>query len=170
MATALGVARTGATHVSAACAALSGLCFLAIFLVNVTQIGLRSLAGGGWIWVTDLSQLLFIWMVMLGTVAAYHAHEHIVVDFLVARLTGLRETVAAGLTRVVEIGLFAILLQTGLDVARVRGGISYIQLGVPTSWGFYAIPVAAALLLLLAFLLPLRFERPVMQDEIGHSP
>lgn len=169
---ALAGVRTGARRLSALCAVVSGICFLAIFLVNLLQIGLRTFAGGGFIWVTDLSQLLFIWMVMLGTVTAYHAREHIVVDFLVAKLSGVRELVLAGATRVIEIALFALLIQAGAEVARVRGGISYIQLGVPTSWGYAAIPVAGGLLLLTALILPLRFERMLYEDDIepGASP
>lgn len=148
---------------------LSGLCFLAIFGINIVQIGMRTLAGGGFIWVTDLSQLLLLWMVMLGTVAAYHAREHIVVDFLVVRLTGVSEKLIASLTRAVEIGLFVFLLQTGVQVTQVRAGIDYIQLGIPTSWGFAAIPVAAVALLLVAVVLPLRFERQQAQDEIENG-
>lgn len=166
MSTLLSATRMVVLHVSRASAMLSGLCFLAIFLVNVVQIGLRTLAAGGLIWVTDLSQLLFIWMIMLGTVAAYHAREHIVVDFLVARLTGQSATIIAAVTRAVEIGLFAFLLHTGLQVTRIRAGIDYIQLGIPTSWGFAAIPAAAVVLLLTSLVLPLRFERQLTQDDI----
>lgn len=158
--------RSAAAAIGAGAAAMSGLAFLALFVVNTAQIARRTFFGGGWIWVTDFSQLVFLWMVMLGTVAAYQARAHIVVDFLVARLSGLTEMSLAVLVRVIELALFAYLLVGGMEVARNRGGIAYIQLGIPTSWGFYALPAAAALLIVIAISLPLRFERQEAMDDI----
>jgi TRAP-type transport system small permease protein len=158
--------RSVAAAIGAAAGAVAGLAFLALFVVNMAQIIRRTFFEGGWIWVTDFSQLVFLWMVMLGTVAAYHARAHIVVDFLVAKLSGVSELAVATLVRGIELALFGYLLVGGLDVARNRGGIAYIQLGVPTSWGFYALPVAAALLIVIALSLPLRFEREQALDDI----
>lgn len=166
---ALALARTSAGAVATVAGTLSGVAFLILFAVNLAQIALRTFGEGGWIWVTDLSQLLFVWMVMLGTVAAYHARDHIVVDFLIAGFTGVREVVIATAIRVIEIALFVLLFLGGFDVAVNRAGFSYVQLGIPTSWGYAAIPIAAVLLVLIALALPLRFPRQEADDEIADA-
>ena len=136
---------------------VAAVAFLAIFVVNIAQIVLRGL-GGGWVWVGDLSQLLFIWTVMLGATAAFCLREHIVASFLIDRLSGRPRLAAALVIRIIEVAFFAILLVAGLNVAQVRGNIDYVQLGVPTAWAFYAIPVAAGLMLVAGLTLDLRHE------------
>ncbi|QBI18421.1 TRAP transporter small permease subunit [Egibacter rhizosphaerae] len=158
--------RAGVHHLARACAGLAGLCFFAIFLINAVQIAMRTFFGGGFLWVTDLSQLLFVWMVMLGVVVAYHQRGHIVVDFVVARFQGRSELALATAVRAIELVLFASLVYAGIQVTLVRTGIAYIQLGLPTSWAFAAVPTAGTLLLLAALVLPLRFEREAARDDV----
>jgi TRAP-type transport system small permease protein len=147
-------------------AVLAGACFFAIFVLNVVQIAMRTFGGGGFLWSTDLSSVLFVWMVMLGIAAAYHQRGHIVVDFIVARAHGLSERIIALVVRGVEITVFGVLVYAGTEVAMLRTGISFIQLDAPTSWAFSAVPVGGALMLLSAVVLPLRLERPAVQDDI----
>lgn len=142
---------------------VAAVTFLVIFVVNVAQIVLRSL-GSGWVWVGDLSQLLFIWTIMMGATAAFCLREHIVASFLIERLSGRLKLAAALFIRAIEVAFFGILLIAGASVADVRGRIDYIQLHVSTAWAFYAIPVAAGLMLLAALTLDLRSE-----DEQPHA-
>lgn len=146
---------------------VAGSAFAAIFIVNIAQILARSV-GGGWVWVNDLSQLLFIWTVMLGATAAYCLREHIVASFFLDRLTG-RMAVAVGLViRVLEVVFFAILVIAGARVAAIRGDIEYIQLQVPTAWAYWSIPAGAALMLVAALSLRLGSppQVPVDVEEI----
>lgn len=67
---------------------VAGLLFAALLVLNLVQVALRSVTNG-FIWVTDLSQLLLLWMVMMGTVAAYCFNEHIVTGYLDGKLQEL---------------------------------------------------------------------------------
>lgn len=148
--------------IGAATAWIAGLAFAAIFVLNLAQMVLRQF-GHGWLWVTDLSQLLLLWTVMLGAVAAFCRYEHIVTGWLDGKLTGGALRVLLIVLRVVEIGFFAILVASGAAVTQARDSIPYVQLGVPTSWSYAAIPVAAALLVAAALTLPL--HAPVTVTE-----
>jgi TRAP-type C4-dicarboxylate transport system permease small subunit len=142
----------------------AGLAFFAIFCVNLAQIATRAL-GGGLVWVPDLSQLLFLWTVMLGTVAAYCRGEHVVTGLMDGRLRGKAEVAFLAAVRAIEFAFFAILVVAGAHVTGVRGSISYVQLGGPTSWAYAAIPVAALLMAIVAVILPLRPTQP--DSDVG---
>lgn len=149
--------------VGTSCAWLAGLVFLVILTVNLVQVVARA-AGGGWVGVPDLSVLLFLWLTMLGTVAAYARGDHIVTGFLVERLRGPAVGVHTLVIRAAELVFFGILAIAGTRVTQVRGGIEYVQLHISTAWAYLAIPVTAALLVVLAVTRPLRLDRaPVAQ-------
>jgi TRAP-type C4-dicarboxylate transport system permease small subunit len=137
----------------------AGLLFAALLVINLVQVGLRSIANG-FIWVTDLSQLFLLWMVMLGTVAAYCFNEHIVTGYLDGKLRGTSLKVLLVVLRVLEAAFFLILIVAGYAVASVRGGIPYVQLGISTAWTYAAIPVAGVLLLIASAARPLSVPDP----------
>jgi len=145
---------------------VAGLAFAVIFAVNLVQMVARAL-GGGWVWVPDVSQLLFLWLIMLGSVAAYCHGEHIVTGYLDGKLTGRSRRVLSVVLRVVEVVFFLVLVVSGSYVVQVRGNINYIQLGIPTSWAYLAIPVGGALMALAALTMPLisRPTEPVLAGD-----
>ncbi|MGH3358069.1 MAG: TRAP transporter small permease [Nocardioidaceae bacterium] len=137
----------------------AGLLFCGLLVINVTQVTVRAL-GEGMIWVTDLSQLMLLWMVMMGTVAAYCSNEHILTGYLDSRLDGYARALLLVVLRLLEIVFFLILLVAGYSVASVRAEIPYVQLGISTGWTYASIPTAGALLLLAAAALPLHRPEP----------
>jgi len=132
--------------VIAASAAVAGVLFAAIFAMNVVQIFARAISGG-WIWVGDLNQLLFAWMIMLGAAAAYGRVDHITADLFAERLPRIGRAILAYAMRFVELAIGIVLLVSGMQVAATRMNIPYIQLGVPTGLTFYAIPALGILML-----------------------
>src|SRR5690606_34355414 len=105
--------------------------FIALLVVNLVQVVLRA-AGGGFVWVTDLSQLMLLWLVMIGTVAAYCAGEHIVTGYLDRKLAGRAQGVLLLGLRVLEALFFFVLIVAGWSVTTVRAAIPYVQLGIST--------------------------------------
>lgn len=138
----------------AACAA-----FTVIFVVNIAQIIARPI-DGGWVWVSDLSRLLFAWTVMLGAAAAYGKNDHIVASFLVERLPRLGQRFVGVLVRAIELLVGFILVVAGSQVVATRMEIPFIQLGVPTGWAFVAIPVLGAFMLLFGL---------TTAPDVGHA-
>jgi TRAP-type C4-dicarboxylate transport system permease small subunit len=133
--------------------------FIALLVINLVQVFLRSITNG-LIWVTDLSQLMLLWMVMMGTVAAYCYNEHIVTGYLDGKLRGTALKVLLVVLRVLEALFFLILIIAGYAVASVRAGIPYVQLGISTGWTYVSIPVAGVLLLIAAAARPLSVADP----------
>ena len=155
------------TRVAAVTAAawVAGIFFGIIFAVNVAQIVLRQL-DAGWIWATDLSRLLFIWMVMLGAAAAYGLREHVVASFIVEKVPDRLQWIPTIVVRVLEVLVALILLFAGIAVAQNRAQIDYVQLeGVSTGWAYLSVPVLGALMLLCALTLPLKPETTAEQVE-----
>lgn len=144
------------------CSHAAGLALLTIFVVNVTQVLLRTL-GVGWVWVGDLSKLLMLWTVMMGAAAAYCRHEHIVGGFFGERLEGVAGQLFRLAIRLVEVAFFFLLAIAGARVTVARSSIDYVQLGLSSGWAYAAIPIGAALMLLAAMGLPLR--HPVAHNE-----
>lgn len=126
---------------------IAGALFAAIFVVNIVQIVARQVQGG-WIWVGDLTQLMFAWMVMLGAAAAYGRAEHIVADFLLDRLPRAGRLALATLLRALELVIGFVILVAGMQVASTRMSIDYVQLGWPTGLAYFAIPTLGLLMLL----------------------
>lgn len=140
----------------------AGVLFAVIFAINVAQIVARQISGG-WIWVSDLSRLLFAWTVMLGAAAAYGRHEHIVASFLVERVPPRWQWIPALVVRVIEVLVALILVLAGLQVASTRAQIEYVQLeGASTGWAYLAVPALGTLMLLFAATSPLT---PETKDE-----
>lgn len=135
-------------RVIAAAGWVSAAAFVTIFVLNLANIAGRQF-NSGMVWVSDLSELLFAWMIMLGAAAAYGRNDHIVAGFLVERFPALAQRVVAFGVRGIELVLGFVLLAAGYHVAATRMDVPYVQLGVPTGWTFLAIPALGALLLLL---------------------
>jgi TRAP-type C4-dicarboxylate transport system permease small subunit len=138
---------------------VSAALFIGLLVLNLVQVGLRA-AGGGFVWVTDLSQVMLLWMVMTGVVAAYCAGEHIVTGYLDTKLSGRPQAVLLLGLRVLEVLFFLVLVVAGYTVTTVRAAIPYVQLGISTGWTYAAIPVAGLLLLAAAVSRPLSLPSP----------
>lgn len=165
MTAALRVARSTRDAAVTAASWVAGTFFGIIFAINVAQIVLRQF-DAGLIWVSDLSRLLFTWMVMLGAAAAYGKREHIVASFIVEKVPDRWKWIPALAVRVIEVLVGLILLLAGIQVAQNRGQIDYIQLeGVSTGWAYLSVPVLGALILLFALTLPLKPETTEEQME-----
>lgn len=144
-------------------AILSGALLVAIFVVNVAQVSLRPVMGG-WIWVSDLSRLLIVWVIMLGAAAASGLREHLLVDFVVDKVPPTLKILSAYIVRFCELGIGVILLVSGSVVAMSRMSIQYIQLGIPTGYAFLAIPVLG--FFMVAFGLLMSMRRPENEASV----
>lgn len=137
-----------------------------MFLTNILQIFLRPVTGG-MIWVNDLSRLLFAWVIMLGAAAAFGKHEHLIVDVLVNMFPKKTQRFTLVLSRVLQIAVGTLLILTGLIVAANRMSIQYIQLGIPSGYAYYAVPVLGVFMILFGLITPLE---PPERDELAAAP
>jgi|AntAceMinimDraft_1070359.scaffolds.fasta_scaffold02149_9 TRAP-type C4-dicarboxylate transport system permease small subunit len=136
--------------------------FATIFVVNILQITLRQF-GGGWIWVHDLSALLFAWTVMLGAAAAYGKFDHVVASFLIDKLSPASSKVLAYFVRLIELVVGLSLTVGSLSVVETRMNINYIQLGIPTGWAYLSVLTLGVLMLIFALTAPVE---AIAKEEI----
>lgn len=150
--------------VSQGLATLAGSLLIIIFLANVIQMGARPIMGG-WIWINDLSRLLIIWVIMLGASAALGLREHLIVDFVVSKAPHKLRLMFMSFTRLMEILMGLVLLVSGTVVALARMNIQYIQLGIPTGYAYFAVPVLGFFMLLFGALMSI--DTPESIDNVG---
>ena len=136
--------RSFAKGLETACAWVAGMLFLVVFLLSIAEVAQRYLLGQSIVWVSDLSRLLFVWIVMLGAAAAFHQGEHLSVAFIKDAIPLPYRGGVELFTRVLFGVMLWVLIFEGLVISRVRMGIDYVQLGWPSGLAFYAVPVSAA--------------------------
>lgn len=129
--------------------------FATIFILNISQIALR-VFGAGWIWVHDLSALLFAWTVMLGAGAAYGKSDHVVASVLIDRIPESSSQVLSVITRLIELSVALIILLASFPIIETRMGTPYVQLGIPSGWAYMSVAVLGVSMILLGISKPLR--------------
>jgi TRAP-type C4-dicarboxylate transport system permease small subunit len=121
---------------------------VAIFLLNLYQVGGRYLFGVGAVWIPDLTRLLFIWMVFLGTALVHQRKRHLVIDVLLLRFPFPVRRVVEALIGAGMLGLAGVMAFVGWRIMRIRMDIPYTGLEIPTGYAYLAVPVAAAMIAL----------------------
>jgi len=130
-----------------ACAYVAGILFMLILAVNIAEVGERYLFARSLIWSSDLSRMMFIWMVMLGAAAAFPRGEHLAVTFIKQMLPRRAQRAVDLVTRLLFGLMLFILVRDGAVIAAVRMNINYVQLGWPSGLAYYAVPFSAAVML-----------------------
>ncbi len=127
-----------------------GVALLGIFFLNMYQVTGRYLFGIGAVWIPDLTRLLFIWMVFLGTVLMFLRRRHLVIDLVQVRLPARVRRVTEVAIAASMLALSLILARVGWRIAMIRMDIPYTGLEIPTGIAYLAVPVAGLLLALLS--------------------
>ncbi len=125
-----------------------GAGLLAIFFLNMYQVGGRYLFGIGSVWIPDVTRLLFIWMVFLGTALVHLRQKHLVIDFVKLRLPPRVRETAEALIAVGMLALAGVLMVAGWRIAMIRMEIPYTGWEIPTGYAYLAVPVCGALIAL----------------------
>jgi TRAP-type C4-dicarboxylate transport system permease small subunit len=125
-----------------------GAILIAIFLLNLYQVGGRYLFGVGAVWIPDLTRLLFIWMVFLGTALMYQRKRHLVIDVLLLKFPAPARRTIEGLIALGMLGLAGVMAAVGWRIMEIRMDIPYTGLEIPTGYAYLAVPVAAILIAL----------------------
>ena len=125
-----------------------GAILITIFSLNLYQVGGRYLFGVGAVWIPDLTRLLFIWMVFLGTALMHQRKRHLVIDVLLLKFPGPARRTAEVLIGLGMLGLTGVMGVAGWRIMEIRMDIPYTGLEIPTGYAYLAVPVAATLMAL----------------------
>jgi TRAP-type C4-dicarboxylate transport system permease small subunit len=116
-----------------------------IVALTAFQVGGRYLANASLPWVQELTRLMFVWMVMLGSAAACARGAHIAYDTLADRVP---PAVARWLRRamlVANIAFLAVVAVTGTELVLRNAGQRSAVLDWPVAVAYASIPTGAAL-------------------------
>lgn len=126
-----------------------GALFITLFFANILNITARYLFGISYIWIPDLSRILFIWMVFLGGTAAYIKKQHLIIDFVKNKFRGKMLRTSDGLLNLTMAGFFVLLVVKGVHITVNRMNIPYDSWdAVPTAVAYIAVPVAGIIMFL----------------------
>ena len=134
------------TIATQACWALIALLVTVVTINVFTRYGLQT----GLLWAEEVSRLIFVWVVFLGSYLAWRRKAHMAID-LVWRASppALRKvmTYFGGLSSLVFLGLVVygglLLLNIALEFGR-----STPILRISAAWGYASVPVAAGFMFL----------------------
>lgn len=149
---------------------LTGTVLMGALTANV--IARYVLATGGFDWAEEVPQQLFPWFIMAGVVLAVQHGGHIAVEWLMGKLGrgGKRAVLLAGHALVAL--SYVLLCQQALVVADIVAIERSPALGLPGSYGYWAIAAGCALLALgtatvalrVALLGPEALPQPVPEE------
>lgn len=135
------------------------LCQAALLVAGVALMGVLTanvvaryvLATGGFDWAEEVPEQVFPWFIMAGVALAVQRGGHIAVEWLLGRLgrNGHRIVLLAG--HALVIGAYAFLCWQALEVAEIVAVERSPALGLPKTYGYWAITAGCALLALSTF-------------------
>jgi TRAP-type C4-dicarboxylate transport system permease small subunit len=149
---------------------LTGVALMGVLTANVAARYL--FATGGFDWAEEVPEQLFPWFVMAGVALAVQHGGHIAVEWLLGRLGrgGTKAVLLAG--HILVAGTYLLLCRLSLEVADIVFIERSPALGLPKTYGYWAIAGGCALLALstltnalrIALLGPEAMSRPTPEE------
>jgi TRAP-type transport system small permease protein len=128
---------------------LTGSFFLLLFLFNIVAVCLRYFSGVSLFWIPDLSRFLFIWIVFAGAAVMEYSGDHLGINFVVERAKPRTQARIALMRGVIMVAFLLLLVYQGIEVSLLRMRINFTTPPLPTGYAFLAVPVSAAIMLLV---------------------
>lgn len=143
-ATALRV-RTAADALVAASEFCLGLAFIGLVLTVGYQVAARNLLGVPAIWTPHVAQLLFSWLIFVGSGFAYRRNAHYTVELFPADWI-MWDRILRMLAPIAALIVGYVLIRYGLVMVDLRGRANVPTLGISWAWMYWPLPVLGALL------------------------
>lgn len=125
---------------------IAGIALVTGIVVTITiQVMTRYFLGQPLVWVEEMAQYSFIWMVFIGAALGFKELRHICIDTFVAKLPPtLRSLWKAGLYALMTLAAF-IVAYYAWDIMAIEGKSNTMSLPIelPRMW-FYSVPLMVA--------------------------
>ena len=108
------------------------LALMAIFVFG--NVILRYFFHSGWTWAEEMSRILFIWLIFLGSILAFKDNEHLGVDTLVVRLSAKGRRILYVINCVVILATLAMTLHGSWYLTLLNVDQSTPALGIPYAY------------------------------------
>jgi len=144
-------------------------CLVGCILVSVTvQVVSRLIGVALFVWLDEVIRISVLWLTFLGSAVAIRRKSHFVIDLLVEMLPSApRRLVMVGIQVGLLIGV-ALLMMTGWQLSEIALGRVYPITRIRQTWGFAAVPIGGALM--LVFLIEGWLTGPDRRAEAGRQP
>jgi TRAP-type C4-dicarboxylate transport system permease small subunit len=142
---------------------VSGLLFLNVFLFTLVNIISRNLGGVAIRWLPGVIRMSIIWSVLLATAVLYRRDDHLMVDYFLGKMGSRTRLWVQRITDILTIPFFTLVIIHGWRISIVRMRISFETWRFPTGYAYMALPVAAAVMLLI------NIERLLKRKEQTHE-
>lgn len=113
-----------------------------MFITLLTATMTRYLLGGGLVWATDVTSLLFPWAALAGVVLAHQHSAHIAVQLVTATLPSAIARVLAIMVHVLIVATCSYLLFQAQTVLQITAAQRLPVIGVPLSMAYLSLPCA----------------------------
>ncbi len=125
-----------------------GAAMAAIVLITLSAVWWRYVINDPIAWIEQVSNMLFIWIVFLGSAVLYRRQLHIAVDYFVGMLPQHAQNIAFWIIEVLNLSFIVILfifsLKLTIDVLPSTTG----ALDITPAYYYASAPVACALMML----------------------
>jgi len=104
----------------------------------------------GWLWAEEVSRLVFVWTVFLGSYVALHRKQHMAIEFVVARMSVPYRRLVLAVARLAVVVFLAVMVWSGANLVLTTLDLGRITpiLGISAAWGYLSVPVAGVLMAL----------------------
>ncbi len=123
-----------------------GAVMIVLVFVNV----LLHVIGKDLAWVTELGELLMVWVTFLGGVCAAHRGMHMMINEFLDKLTRERRRIADLTIQALCAAILVMLFYFGLKIVASSWNNTLTTLEWPMAWQYMPLPLAAALMLCFA--------------------
>lgn len=124
-----------------------GLAFMALVATVGYQVAARNLLGIPAIWTPHVAQLLFSWLIFVGSGFAYRRNTHYVVDLFPSGWVTW-DRVLRALAPVAALIVGYVLIRYGLVMVELRGRANVPTLGISWAWMYWPLPILGAMVML----------------------
>lgn len=97
-------------------------------------------------WTDNLSQILLVWVVMIGAAVAMERKEHYAITVIIDRIPCVLRAVVLLAANMLGVAFLLLLMVLGWEHFQAGFGRSYLGTGLPRAVTYLALPVGAALM------------------------
>lgn len=131
-----------------------------VFLNVVLHVFGKDLA-----WVTELGELLMVWVTFLGGAAAAQRGAHMTITEFLDKLTPEKRRLADGAIQLVCIVILLFLLYFGLSIVASSWNNTLTTLEWPMAWQYMPLPISAMFMLIFSLWDLLLIARSVPREQ-----
>lgn len=128
---------------------IAGL-FTVFVIITFTQVIARYVFNAPLTWSEEFARYLFVWTVMLAGGLGIQRGVHIGVDILIEKLPSRFQPVIEVINHLLMIVFLLFLTIKGFSMAMINMGTPSPAMQVSLGWAYFAIPIGAFVMLILA--------------------